>query len=80
MKLPKTLWEALDQGWQISGSDTMCSADERTQWGNLVLERGKTDDGYAAENLDVPFVGAFAFGKPKNYERYKKKKTAAKAI
>lgn len=67
MKLPTTLWEALEQGWNIDGAEQKNSSDERVHWGVLELSRGKYDEYTAAEYLEIPFVAHFTYGKPKNY-------------
>ena len=67
MKLPTTLWEALEQGWNIDGAESKNSSDERVHWGVLELSRGKYDEYAAAEYLEIPFLAHYSYGKPKNY-------------
>ena len=57
-RLPRTLWEAVDMGFEVCGHESMQSADELTSEGMVILTR-------ADEYLEVPFVGRFKYSTPR---------------
>ncbi len=60
MKLPKTLDEALKQGWKLDGGESTESEDGKTATGNYELvKEGK-------EPLQIPFKATFTFGQPRH--------------
>ena len=61
MKLPRTMSEALKQGYVSDGGGSEHSEDETTATGySALLKEGEPD-------LTVPYIATFKFGRPKRF-------------
>ena len=66
MKTPRTIGEALKQGYYVDGFDGIHAADERTLSGLFDLvkesEKGKSC-------LKVPYTATLTFGRPRRFTK-----------
>ena len=59
-KIPRTMREALEYGWEVQGEDSTASADESTSQGFHLLKRREDEP-----RLEIPFVATFKYGRPR---------------
>ena len=59
MKLPRTMREALKQGWETDGGESTESKDGKTATGYYALVK------VGEEPLEIPYKATFTFGRPR---------------
>ena len=59
-KIPRTMKEALEYGWEVQGEDSTASADESTSQGFHILKR-REDEPW----LQIPFAANYKHGRPR---------------
>jgi hypothetical protein len=60
-KIPETIEEALDLGWEVLSSDSLVSEDEKTAEGTASLRK---EIGLIWLHLEVPYRSTITYGKP----------------
>ena len=62
-KIPGTIGEALEYGWEVDGEESTALTDESASRGFHLLRRREDEP-----RLEIPFVATYKHGKPRIYQ------------